>query len=65
VQLHCPICNAALESPAEDTPETPYRPFCSQRCKLADLHNWLSGAYRISTPLDPAELDDDEFKLQS
>jgi endogenous inhibitor of DNA gyrase (YacG/DUF329 family) len=56
----CPICKAAL--PVE--PEEPrFRPFCSQRCKLADLDNWLSGAYRISTPLKPSDLDDDEVKL--
>jgi endogenous inhibitor of DNA gyrase (YacG/DUF329 family) len=40
-----------------------YRPFCSKRCKLADLHNWLTDAYRISTPLTPGELEDDEVKL--
>jgi endogenous inhibitor of DNA gyrase (YacG/DUF329 family) len=56
----CPICKAEL---AADREEHPSRPFCSQRCKLADLDNWLSGTYRISTPLKPAELDDDEVKL--
>ena len=61
MQLHCPICQAALP----DTEQLEYRPFCSQRCKLVDLHNWLTGAYRISTPLDPDELGDDDFKLQS
>ena len=56
----CPICKTAIE----DEPETsPFRPFCSQRCKLADLDNWLSGAYRISTPMTPADLEDDEVKL--
>jgi uncharacterized protein len=25
----------------------PFRPFCSERCKLLDLGVWLSGAYRI------------------
>jgi len=62
VQLHCPICQAALP---DSTEELPFRPFCSQRCKLVDLHNWLSGAYRISTPLDPGELGEDDFKLRS
>jgi endogenous inhibitor of DNA gyrase (YacG/DUF329 family) len=56
----CPICKSVIESEAE---EQPFRPFCSQRCKLADLHNWLSGEYRISTPLKPSDLDDDEVKL--
>ena len=25
----------------------PYRPFCSERCKLIDLGQWATGAYRI------------------
>ncbi len=31
---------------------SPFRPFCSERCKLIDLDNWLAGRYRISTPVD-------------
>jgi endogenous inhibitor of DNA gyrase (YacG/DUF329 family) len=56
----CPICKTLIEAAPE---EQPFRPFCSKRCKLADLDNWLSGAYRISTPLKPSDLDDDEVKL--
>jgi uncharacterized protein len=56
----CPICKTAIEAELD---EQPFRPFCSQRCKLADLDNWLSGTYRISTPLQPADLDDDEVEL--
>jgi len=41
------------------------RPFCSQRCKLADLDNWLKGAYRISSPLRPGEAVEDEYKLNN
>jgi endogenous inhibitor of DNA gyrase (YacG/DUF329 family) len=29
----------------------PTRPFCSPRCKLADLHNWMTEEYRVSEPL--------------
>jgi len=54
------MCKAAIEAELE---EAPFRPFCSQRCKLADLHNWLSDAYRISTPMQPTDMDDDEVKL--
>jgi endogenous inhibitor of DNA gyrase (YacG/DUF329 family) len=53
------MCKQPIEAAKE---EQPFRPFCSQRCKLADLDNWFSGAYRISTPLDPSDLDDDEVK---
>ena len=33
----------------------PFRPFCSERCKLIDLDNWLAGRYRISAPVETAE----------
>jgi endogenous inhibitor of DNA gyrase (YacG/DUF329 family) len=44
-----------------------WRPFCSERCKMADLGRWLKGDYRVpdqapdrpSTP-DELELPDDE-----
>jgi hypothetical protein len=60
VELQCPLCKTLVPATGQ---EQPYRPFCSQRCKLADLHNWLSGAYSIDPPLDPGEVTDDDFKL--
>lgn len=59
-RITCPICKTELPNVADDFP---HRPFCSQRCKLADLHNWLTGAYRISTPLGPNDHDDEEIEL--
>lgn len=40
--MPCPICK-------KEVPHTgnPFRPFCSERCKLIDLDNWLEGRYRI------------------
>ena len=44
--MRCPICKT------ETTWEgNPWRPFCSERCRLIDLDNWLAGRYRISRPL--------------
>ncbi len=44
MQISCPICkkNTTLK-------ENPWRPFCSQRCKLIDLGKWAGEEYRIST----------------
>jgi hypothetical protein len=42
--LKCPRCGKEEESSGN-----PYRPFCSERCKLIDLGNWISGAYRVPT----------------
>jgi len=39
----CPQCGARVEW----TPESRYRPFCSERCKLIDLGAWASESYRI------------------
>ena len=45
--MTCPICKR------EVTPEQPYVPFCSERCKLIDLGKWASEGYVISTPVQP------------
>ena len=37
--------------------ESAWRPFCSERCKMADLGRWLSGDYRV--PARPSEIEDD------
>ncbi len=42
-QIHCPKCHAVIVWSAEN----PYRPFCSERCKLIDLGQWATGGYRI------------------
>ena len=28
-------------------PVEPWRPFCSERCKLQDLARWADGTYRV------------------
>jgi endogenous inhibitor of DNA gyrase (YacG/DUF329 family) len=30
-------------------PENPYRPFCSERCRLIDLGQWATESYRIES----------------
>ncbi|HXX21958.1 MAG TPA: DNA gyrase inhibitor YacG [Terriglobia bacterium] len=48
--MRCPICH-------QDVPwvGNPFRPFCTERCKLIDLDHWLSERYRISTPEESRE----------
>lgn len=60
MRITCPMCKTVIEDAPADHP---FRPFCSKRCKLADLHNWLTEAYRISSPVRPGDLEDDEHKL--
>ncbi len=40
--IKCPVCRK------ETTwKENPFRPFCSERCRLLDLGKWASEDYRI------------------
>jgi endogenous inhibitor of DNA gyrase (YacG/DUF329 family) len=41
--VKCPNCGATVPW----TSASPYRPFCSQRCKLIDLGDWLTGTNHI------------------
>jgi len=39
----------------------PYRPFCSERCKLIDLGAWANEDYKVpGKPLDAEASDGDE-----
>jgi endogenous inhibitor of DNA gyrase (YacG/DUF329 family) len=59
--VRCPTCRR----PARFA-ENPYRPFCSERCKLLDLGNWAAERYRIpaepvpSEPAPPGDGDEEE-----
>jgi len=48
----CPTC----KRPVADDAGSPL-PFCSARCKLADLGSWLSGRYVVSEALPFDESD--------
>lgn len=45
----CPTCGKAHPWSRDN----PFRPFCSERCKLIDLGQWAAEAYRVpdTTPL--------------
>jgi endogenous inhibitor of DNA gyrase (YacG/DUF329 family) len=42
VKIICPICKNATT-----WEENPWRPFCSERCKLIDLGKWVTEEYKI------------------
>lgn len=41
--VKCPTCG----KPVEWSDKFPFRPFCSERCKLIDLGEWASDSYVI------------------
>jgi endogenous inhibitor of DNA gyrase (YacG/DUF329 family) len=59
VTVPCPTCRR----PVPWTPESPFRPFCSQRCRLIDLGEWLAEGRAIPEPLEetpPTDGDEPE-----
>lgn len=48
----CPNCG----KPVTWSPQSRYRPFCSERCKLIDLGQWAEERFRI--PVEDAADDD-------
>ena len=51
----CPTCSKQVE-----WQDNPFRPFCSERCKLLDLGKWVSEEYRVPGKAVPTEPVDDE-----
>ena len=41
-------------------PENPFRPFCSERCKMIDLGTWASEGYRVPGERAPQEDEESE-----
>jgi len=51
----CPTCSKPVRWQASST----WRPFCSERCRLIDLGEWLGEEKRIpGDPAAPPEADD-------
>ena len=51
-RVRCPTCQRKGNWLA-----LPSGPFCSARCRLIDLGQWLAEGHRISDPLKPGQLD--------
>lgn len=51
--VNCPTC----QKPVEWGEQSPYRPFCSHRCRLIDLGEWADEQKRIPSNNDLSESD--------
>lgn len=51
----CPTCKKQIAVLRKE--DAPYRPFCSERCKMVDLGRWLDGTYKVSEPAKPEDLE--------
>ena len=43
LQVKCPVCKKGAS-----WEDNPFRPFCSERCRLIDLGKWAAEEYRIA-----------------
>jgi endogenous inhibitor of DNA gyrase (YacG/DUF329 family) len=50
-RVHCPTCKREVEW----SPQSAWRPFCSERCKLIDLGAWFSEERVIPDDAPPAD----------
>lgn len=56
LEVACPQCRTKVIY----TPDNPYRPFCSKRCRLLDLGAWADESHRIAgePAMDETDLDE-------
>jgi endogenous inhibitor of DNA gyrase (YacG/DUF329 family) len=52
--VNCPTCKKPVDPIAKSFP------FCTERCRLVDLGNWLDGKYAIASTNDERKPDGEE-----
>ncbi len=55
LMVRCPTCKKKLLISTDN----PFRPFCSERCRLIDLGTWLEEGYSIPAADEAIEEDDE------
>ncbi len=56
--VKCPSCQKLVTW----GPESPFRPFCCERCKLIDLGEWAAESHRIP---DTSPREDEDIRQPS
>ena len=59
--VSCPRCGKSVVW----GPASPWRPFCSERCRLIDLGDWLDENHRIVDPTQDDAEDSPETERSS
>ena len=49
MRFRCPTCRSVVARGADDFP------FCSERCRMADLGRWFEEDYKITRPISPLQ----------
>ncbi len=58
MQIKCPQC----DKPVVYSSTNQWRPFCSERCKLIDLGDWIDGKKHISDDISSLETQVDDVR---
>jgi endogenous inhibitor of DNA gyrase (YacG/DUF329 family) len=53
--MKCPTCHRPTAFQ-----DNPFRPFCSERCKLIDFGAWVNGEYAVPAEERAPSLEDSE-----
>ncbi len=56
IKVKCPLCKKETVYSAEN----PFRPFCSERCRLIDLGQWFGEEYNLAG--DAAASDEENYE---
>ncbi|MDX1518502.1 MAG: DNA gyrase inhibitor YacG [Gammaproteobacteria bacterium] len=56
----CPTCKTVCDY----SKTNPFRPFCSERCKLIDLGDWLTENNRIPGEVGNKHAGDDDSNIR-
>ena len=54
----CPTCQSAVKWTAKN----PFRPFCSERCKLIDLGAWADESHRIAGDAEHQDVNSEDLQ---
>ena len=60
VRAKCPTCGKRVEYRPHDAATAAVFPFCSERCRLADLDKWFEEDYRIERPATEADHEQED-----
>lgn len=61
IKLNCPTCGKGVTWDSA----SPYKPFCSERCRLIDLGAWASEEHKIAGKTFGIAYDDDLNNIDS
>lgn len=58
MECKCPICKKAFKVSSEKPfKDAAFFPFCSERCRLIDLGQWLDSEYKVILQLPPENME--------